>query len=175
MVVIRLARAGSKKKPFFHLSVMDKRNARDGRFIERVGFYNPIAQGQAEPFRVNLERIDYWSSVGAQLSPKVKSIVQRARVEKLTGVVTTTEEIATSESTEADPEPVELKASEEAAVEEKPVELHASEEPVVETKSPELQESGESTVDSDETAVDEIPETSDSDTPETDTDTAKKE
>ncbi len=79
MVVIRLARAGTKKKPFYHLSVMDKRSPRDGRFIERVGFYNPIARGKAELFRVDLERIDYWSSVGAQISPKVASIVKKAR------------------------------------------------------------------------------------------------
>lgn len=79
MVVIRLARAGTKKKPFYHLSVMDKRSPRDGRFIERIGFYNPVARGKAEPFRVDLERIDYWSSVGAQISPKVASIVKKAR------------------------------------------------------------------------------------------------
>lgn len=79
MVVIRLARAGTKKKPFYHLSVVDKRSPRDGRFIERIGFYNPVARGGAEPFRVDLERIDYWSSVGAQISPKVASIVKKAR------------------------------------------------------------------------------------------------
>lgn len=79
MVVIRLARAGTKKKPFYHLSVVDKRSPRDGRFIERIGFYNPVARGSAEPFRVDLERIDYWSSVGAQISPKVASIVKKAR------------------------------------------------------------------------------------------------
>lgn len=79
MVVIRLARAGTKKKPFYHLSVVDKRSPRDGRFIERIGFYNPVARGGAEPFRVDLDRIDYWSSVGAQISPKVASIVKKAR------------------------------------------------------------------------------------------------
>lgn len=79
MVVIRLARTGTKKKPFYHLSVVDKRSPRDGRFIERIGFYNPVARGGAEPFRVDLERIDYWSSVGAQISPKVASIVKKAR------------------------------------------------------------------------------------------------
>lgn len=79
MVVIRLSRAGTKKKPFYHLAVTDKRNPRDGRFIERVGFYDPIARGKSEPVRVDLSRVDYWLSVGAQLSPKVKSIVARAR------------------------------------------------------------------------------------------------
>ena len=80
MVVIRLSRAGTKKKPFYHLAVADKRSPRDGRFIERVGFYNPIARGKSEPLRVDLARIDYWLSVGAQLSPKVRSIVARARM-----------------------------------------------------------------------------------------------
>lgn len=80
MVVIRLSRAGTKKKPFYHLAVADKQSPRDGRFIERVGFYNPIARGKSEPLRVDLERVDYWLSVGAQLSPKVKSIVARARI-----------------------------------------------------------------------------------------------
>lgn len=80
MVVIRLSRAGTKKKPFYHLAVADKRSPRDGRFIERVGFYNPIARGKSEPLRVDLARIDYWLSVGAQLSPKVRSIVARARI-----------------------------------------------------------------------------------------------
>ena len=106
MVVIRLARAGTKKKPFYHLSVMDKRSARDGRFIERVGFYNPIARGKSEQFRVDLERVDYWSSVGAQISPKVASIIKKARkqgpltetLEPEPEVVTATELSETTES-----------------------------------------------------------------------------
>ena len=83
MVVIRLARSGTKKKPFYHLSVTDKRNPRDGRFIERVGFYNPIARGEAQRLRVDLDRIDYWESMGAQASPKVKSILAIARKQAL--------------------------------------------------------------------------------------------
>lgn len=76
MVVIRLARGGSKKRPFYHLTVADKRNPRDGRFIERVGFFNPLARGQEERTRVNLERVDYWVGKGAQPSDRAASIIK---------------------------------------------------------------------------------------------------
>lgn len=79
MVIIRLARGGSKKRPFFHLSVTDSRSARNGRFIERVGFFNPIARGQEERLRVDLERVDYWISQGAQLSERVAGLVKEGR------------------------------------------------------------------------------------------------
>lgn len=92
MVVIRLARAGKRKNPFYHLSVTDKRNPRDGRFIERVGYYNPIARGEAVRTWVNLERVDYWISVGAVPSPKVKSIIKNARDEQ--AIAAQAEEVA---------------------------------------------------------------------------------
>ncbi len=76
MVTIRLARGGSKKRPFYHMVVTDKRNARDGRFIERVGFFNPVATGQEERIRVDNERVDYWVGQGAQLSDRVKKLVK---------------------------------------------------------------------------------------------------
>ena len=76
MVVIRLSRGGSKKTPFFNLVVADSRNRRDGRFIERVGFYNPSASGQAEALRVDQARDDYWTGVGAQPSDTVKRLVK---------------------------------------------------------------------------------------------------
>jgi len=76
MVVIRLSRGGSKKTPFFNLVVADSRNRRDGRFIERVGFYNPSASGQAEALRVDQERVNYWTGVGAQPSDTVKRLVK---------------------------------------------------------------------------------------------------
>jgi small subunit ribosomal protein S16 len=76
MVVIRLARGGSKKRPFYHLTVADSRNARDGRFIERVGFFNPIARGQEERLRVALDRVDYWVGKGAQTSDRVAQLVK---------------------------------------------------------------------------------------------------
>jgi len=76
MVVIRLSRGGSKKRPFYHLTVTDRRNSRDGRFIERVGFFNPVARGQEERLRVEQDRIDYWVSQGAQLSPRVAALLK---------------------------------------------------------------------------------------------------
>jgi small subunit ribosomal protein S16 len=76
MVVIRLSRGGSKKRPFYHLTVADSRNARDGRFIERVGFFNPIARGQEERLRVSLDRVDYWVSKGAQTSDRVAQLLK---------------------------------------------------------------------------------------------------
>lgn len=79
MVTIRLARGGSKKRPFYHVTVTDSRTSRDGRFIERIGFFNPIARGQEERLRVDLERVDYWVSHGAQLSERVASLVKKAR------------------------------------------------------------------------------------------------
>lgn len=79
MVVIRLSRGGSKKRPFYNLVVSDSRNRRDGRFIERVGFYNPVASGAAETLRVAQDRISYWVGVGAQLSPAVARLVDVAK------------------------------------------------------------------------------------------------
>lgn len=76
MVVIRLARGGAKKRPFFNVVATDSRNARDGRFIERVGFYNPKAAGGEVRFRVAADRLDYWRGVGAQLSPTVARLVK---------------------------------------------------------------------------------------------------
>ena len=78
MVVIRLARGGSKKRPFYHLTVADKRNARDARFIERVGFFNPVARGQEESLRLEQDRIDYWLSKGAQPSERVANLLKGA-------------------------------------------------------------------------------------------------
>lgn len=79
MVKIRLSRAGAKKRPFYHIVVTDSRNKRDGRRIERVGFFNPVARGQEERLRVDLARVDYWTGVGAQLSERVQNLVSEAR------------------------------------------------------------------------------------------------
>lgn len=79
MVKIRLSRGGAKKKPFYHIVVTDSRQARDGRKIERLGFFNPVALGKEERLRVDLERVEYWTGVGAQLSDRVKSLVSEAR------------------------------------------------------------------------------------------------
>ena len=79
MVTIRLARHGAKKAPFYHLTVADRSAKRDGRFIERVGFFDPLAQGQAEELRVDLDRVDHWLSVGAKPSERVNKLIKRAR------------------------------------------------------------------------------------------------
>ena len=78
MVTIRLARGGAKKRPFYHFTVTDSRNARNGRFIERVGFFNPTARGQDERLRIDTDRIAYWQGQGAQLSERVASLLKSA-------------------------------------------------------------------------------------------------
>ena len=79
MVTIRLARHGSKKNPFYHITVADRAAKRDGRFIERLGFFNPVAKGAAEGLRLDLARVDHWVSVGAQPTDKVKKLISKAR------------------------------------------------------------------------------------------------
>ena len=77
MLAIRLSRGGAKKRPFYHVVATDSRNARDGRFIERLGFFNPIARGREEPLCLDIERIEYWQSQGGQLSARVKSLIKQ--------------------------------------------------------------------------------------------------
>lgn len=79
MVTIRLQRGGAKKRPFYQIVVADSRRARDGRFIERIGFFNPVASGQEERLRLDLDRVDYWVGQGAGLSDRVNSLVKDAR------------------------------------------------------------------------------------------------
>ena len=76
MVVIRLARGGSKKSPFYHVVVADKRARRDGRYIERLGYFNPVARGAAKRLELTEERVEHWLSKGAQPSDRVKSILK---------------------------------------------------------------------------------------------------
>jgi small subunit ribosomal protein S16 len=77
MVVIRLARGGAKKRPFFNVVVADSRERRDGRFIERVGFYNPVASSGDVKLRIDLARLSHWESKGAQPSDTVKRLVKQ--------------------------------------------------------------------------------------------------
>ncbi|MBN6710811.1 30S ribosomal protein S16 [Haemophilus haemoglobinophilus] len=79
MVTIRLSRGGSKKRPFYQIVVADSRSPRDGRFIERVGFFNPLAAGNAERVRINLDRVNHWVGQGASLSDRVASLVKEAQ------------------------------------------------------------------------------------------------
>ncbi|PIE42084.1 MAG: 30S ribosomal protein S16 [Gammaproteobacteria bacterium] len=76
MVTIRLSRAGAKKQPFYQMVVADSRRSRDGRFIENVGFFNPVATGQEERLRIDLERIEHWIGLGAQPSERVAALVK---------------------------------------------------------------------------------------------------
>jgi len=79
MVVIRLARGGNRNRPFFYIVAADSRARRDGRFIEKLGFYNPLASENVEGFRINTERLEYWVSVGAQPSDAVKKLIKRSK------------------------------------------------------------------------------------------------
>ncbi len=147
MVVIRLSRGGSKKTPFFNLVVADSRNSRDGRFIERVGFYNPSASGQAEALRVDQERVQYWTGVGAQPSDTVKRLIKlhatgpegmaKAKAKDEAKAKAKADKIAAAEAAKikaaADAAAAEAKAEEEAkAAEEAPAEEAATEEPAAE-------------------------------------------
>ncbi|HDS9293717.1 TPA: 30S ribosomal protein S16 [Proteus mirabilis] len=79
MVTIRLARGGAKKRPFYQVVVTDSRNARDGRFIERVGFYNPLATGNAEELRLDVDRVEHWIAQGATVSERVAGLIKSAK------------------------------------------------------------------------------------------------
>lgn len=80
MVTIRLARGGAKKRPFYRVVVTDSRNPRDGRFIEQIGFFNPIAQSAEQPMKLDLARVDYWLGVGAKASDRVAALVKQCRM-----------------------------------------------------------------------------------------------
>lgn len=76
MVVIRLSRAGAKKRPFYHMVVTDSRRRRDGNYIQRIGYYNPTARGQETSLHVEQDKLTYWQSVGAQLSDRVQQLLK---------------------------------------------------------------------------------------------------
>jgi small subunit ribosomal protein S16 len=76
MVSIRLSRGGAKKRPFYHIVVTDQRNRRDGRYIERLGYFNPIAVDNKDKIRIDVSRVDYWVSQGAQPSDRVKGLLK---------------------------------------------------------------------------------------------------
>jgi len=79
MVTIRLARGGAKKRPFYHLVVTDSRSRRDSRYIERLGFFNPVARGNEEKLRLDSDRINHWLAQGAQTSDRVASLLKAAK------------------------------------------------------------------------------------------------
>jgi small subunit ribosomal protein S16 len=85
MVTIRLSRGGASKRPFYHIVVTDRRNRRDGRYIERLGFFNPIAVGGEERLQVDITRADYWLSQGAQASERVAGLIKQYRKTEIGG------------------------------------------------------------------------------------------
>ncbi|MGL5743182.1 MAG: 30S ribosomal protein S16 [Legionella sp.] len=76
MVVIRLSRGGAKKRPFYHMVVTDSRKRRDGSYIERIGYFNPVARGQEVRLHIDEEKLSYWQKVGAQLSDRVSALIK---------------------------------------------------------------------------------------------------
>lgn len=76
MVVIRLSRAGAKKRPFYHIVVTDSRRRRDGNYIERIGYFNPIARGQEVRLHLEVDKLNHWKNIGAQLSDRVSSLAK---------------------------------------------------------------------------------------------------
>jgi small subunit ribosomal protein S16 len=82
MVSIRLSRGGAKKRPFYHIVVTDRRNRRDGRYLERVGFFNPVATGQEQKLRIDLGRVEHWVGHGAQPSERVAALLKTYRNEQ---------------------------------------------------------------------------------------------
>lgn len=82
MVVIRLSRAGAKKRPFYHIVVTDSRRRRDGNYVERIGYYNPVARGQEVSLHLEMEKLENWVKVGAKLSDRVASLVRQASRER---------------------------------------------------------------------------------------------
>jgi small subunit ribosomal protein S16 len=144
MVIIRLARSGAKKNPYYFVTVADERKPRDGSFIERLGFFNPSARGQEERLRIDLEKLDQWVSKGAQLSDRVKKLVKDAKLspeelqakldakkqkaeEKKALAEKVAKEAAEAEAKAAEEAEAEAKAAEEAA-EEAPAEEEVAEE-----------------------------------------------
>jgi len=81
MVTIRLSRGGAKKRPFYHVVVTDSRNRRDGRYIERIGFFNPVARGQEAPLQLDMSRVDFWLGQGAQTTDRVAQLIKQNRTQ----------------------------------------------------------------------------------------------
>ena len=130
MLTIRLARAGAKKRPFFHITVADSRKPRDGRFVERIGYFNPISSGKEVRLEINQDRIDYWLSQGAQVSDRVLTLIKEKN-ETPEGKAKR-EQVKEKRRLRKVAKRVAAKPAEETPVEE-PVEAAAEETPVKET------------------------------------------
>ena len=140
MVAIRLSRGGAKKRPFYHIVVTDSRNRRDGRYIERLGFFNPIASGKEESLRMDLSRAKYWLGVGAQPSERVAKLIKQCAktppietastettpIEQSSPLAASTDEQSTptvvvAESTSTDEQSTPVAAAESSSTDEPPV------------------------------------------------------
>ena len=124
MVSIRLSRGGAKKRPFYHIVVTDSRNRRDGRFIERLGFFNPIANGKEEPLRLDFARAKYWLSVGAQPTQRVAQLIKQHA--KTASVETTSAETKPTETPSADNASAETPSADNASAETPPADSAAA-------------------------------------------------
>ena len=128
MVRIRLSRGGSKKRPFFHVVATNSRSSRDGKYIERIGFYNPRASDNEDDIRIDIERINYWESVGAQLSDKVRHLLKlleltrEERANKKNEKINKKKLIRQEKKQAAEEAPAEETPTEEAPAEETPAE-----------------------------------------------------
>ena len=143
MLTIRLARGGAKKRPFYHIVVAEKTSPRDGRFIERLGFSNPLAAGQAEPLRLNLARYEHWREVGAEPSATVMRLVRTAkRKQEAAAQKAATQEIAAQEAAAqaAVAEAAAEAATEQAAVAETAAQTAAEQEAAAEAATQEAAE-----------------------------------
>jgi len=143
MVIIRLARSGAKKNPYYFVTVADERKPRDGSFIERLGFFNPSARGQEERLRIDLEKLDQWVSKGAQLSDRVKKLVKDAKLspEELQAKLDAKKQKAEEKKAAAEKAAKEAaKAAEEAEAEAKAAEEAVEEAPAEEEVAEEVAE-----------------------------------
>jgi small subunit ribosomal protein S16 len=135
MVVIRLSKSGAKKAPYYFITVADVRKPRDGRFIERIGFFNPVARGNEEILRLDNERFNYWVEQGAQVSDRVQQLQKDSLLssEDLDKTISEKFEKRKAKKDKANAQKAEeLKAAEETAAEEAPAEAAAEEAPVAE-------------------------------------------
>lgn len=98
MVTIRLSRGGAKKRPFYHIVVTDSRNRRDGNYLERLGFFNPVARGKEPELRLDYQRTEYWLKTGAKPSERVAKLIQHAQKNQPQPETTVTQEVATTEA-----------------------------------------------------------------------------
>lgn len=127
MVKIRLSRTGAKKRPFYHVVATDSRNRRDGRFLERLGFFNPVARGKETRLQIDLARVEHWKSQGAQVSERVLNLVKTAAAESAQAPAAAAEKPAAKKP--AAKKPAAKKAADKPAADAKPAKSEPADEP----------------------------------------------